>query len=513
MAHSFLAMLLTLLAAMPTQAHTWVEDAHVVAGNGTMIGTAGYPRGNVLRTNKAFGDAQMTYLIPPDGRSTGNAILSTDLMCKASQTMGNQTAGSPALSASPGDMIALRYQENGHVTLPQNQPGKPANRGTVFIYGTSNASDSDTLLSIHKVWNAEGTGGDGRGALLATQNFDDGQCYQANGGNISLQRQEEFTHVATNPMGVNLWCQVDFTIPTTVQTSGQYSIYWVWDWPTAVGTVGQEAGLNETYTSCLDLNMVSGTGTSKSLDFKTGQDLNSAAIQSELSTAYIVTTGTSTNEPAATAGTAASSSNSQITATSARTTSAHASAVASASGDTAETVTVTVEATPVMQYSTVTATVTPGQMTTTSSMPAVATLESGSMVAIPASVQSSTPSSSPATSSSASSAMHSVAASEGSSAVPSAAVGSAPIVQPFIVASQQASTTKSLNAPGTTLQTVASKANAVVTRSIPDMVTAVQTINVGGDTILETATMTSSEDVTETVAASVTLRGRVVPLR
>ena len=55
------------------------------------------------------------------------------------------------------------YQENGHVTLPDNQPGKPANRGTVFVYGTTQPSPTDTLLAIHRVWNAAGTGGDQRG--------------------------------------------------------------------------------------------------------------------------------------------------------------------------------------------------------------------------------------------------------------------------------------------------------------------------------------------------------------
>jgi hypothetical protein len=101
-------------------------------------------------------------------------------------------------------MIALRYQENGHVTEPFNQPRKPENRGTVFIYGTTEASDSDTLLSIHKVWNSEGTGGDERGKFLSTQNFDDGQCYQIYTFNISEARQEEFPHTADHLIGADI---------------------------------------------------------------------------------------------------------------------------------------------------------------------------------------------------------------------------------------------------------------------------------------------------------------------
>jgi hypothetical protein len=311
---------LWLLALTPlTQAHTWVEQLNVISSNGTFVGAPGFARGNVLRTNPAFSDPQMTNLIPPDGRSTGTVILPTDLMCKASQTIGNQTPGSPALVANAGDMIALRYQENGHVTLPQNQPGKPANRGTIFIYGTTQPSNSDTLLGIHNVWTADGKGGDGRGVLLATRNFDDGQCYQVNSGTISQQRQQEFPHKADILMGANLWCQSDVTLPTSISSS-TYTLYWVWDWPTAPGTTGFPNGKNETYTTCMDISISSGSGSSDTINFVKNQDLNSAAIESELSTAFIVpvtskaagsqpTAAAQTTAPASAAPTAAAGSN------------------------------------------------------------------------------------------------------------------------------------------------------------------------------------------------------------
>jgi hypothetical protein len=296
-----------LLALTPlTQAHTWVEQLNVISSNGTFVGAAGFPRGNVLRTNPAFGDPQMTNLIPPDGRSTGTVILPTDLMCKASQSIGNQTSGSPALIASAGDMVALRYQENGHVTLPQNQPGKPANRGTVFIYGTTQPSNRDTLLGIHNVWTADGKGGDGRGVLLATRNFDDGQCYQVNSGTISQQRQKQFPHTPDSLMGTNLWCQSDVTLPSSISSS-TYTLYWVWDWPTAAGTAGFPNGKNETYTTCMDISISGGTGSSNDLSFAKNQDLNSAAIESELSTAFIVPV---TSEAAGSQPTAAAQSTS-----------------------------------------------------------------------------------------------------------------------------------------------------------------------------------------------------------
>ncbi|KFY69659.1 hypothetical protein V496_00065 [Pseudogymnoascus sp. VKM F-4515 (FW-2607)] len=273
--------------ASTIRAHSWVEQLLVISSEGTFIGTPGYSRGNVLRAAPGFSDNQMVNLIPPNGRAAGNIIFGTDLMCSSTQTKGNQTPNSPALIASPGDMIALRYQENGHVTEPFNQPGKPENRGTVYIYGTSEASDSDTLLNIHNVWNSEGTGGDQRGRLLSTQNFDDGQCYQINNSKISKARQGDFPHTADPLTGADLWCQVNITIPTSIAARGVYTLYWVWDWPTAIGTPGQPNGLLEIYTTCIDINLVEGAGTSESVNFSEGQDLNSAAISSELLTAYV----------------------------------------------------------------------------------------------------------------------------------------------------------------------------------------------------------------------------------
>lgn len=260
-----------------TSAHTWIEQMMVIAPNGTMVGAPGYSRGNVLRTAPGFSDPEMVNLLPPNGREI-NDILSTDLMCKSTQTSSNQTPGSPALSAAPGSNIALRYQENGHVSLPQNQPGKPTNRGTVYVYGTTQPSPDDAFLSIHRVWTPDGTGGDGRGVLLSTQNFDDGQCYQVNSGAISVQRQAEFAHTANSLMGADLWCQQDIALPA--DASGTYTLYWVWDWPTLPGTTGFPDGKQEIYTTCMDVE-VSGNSDSSSNDFEAGQDLDAAAISTE----------------------------------------------------------------------------------------------------------------------------------------------------------------------------------------------------------------------------------------
>jgi hypothetical protein len=249
-----------------TSAHTWIEQMMVIAPNGTMVGSPGYARGNVLRSDPGFSDPTMVNLIPPNGR-TINTILDTDLMCKSTQTTESQTNNSPRLQAAPGSSIALRYQENGHVTLPENQPGKPDNRGTV------------SLLGIHRVWTADGSGGDKRGVLLSTQNFDDGQCYQVNSGSISAQRQAQFSHVATSLMGGDLWCQQDIALPT--DASGTYTLYWVWDWPTLPGTAGFADGKQEIYTTCMDVD-VSGSADSQAASYVAGQSLDTAAISSEV---------------------------------------------------------------------------------------------------------------------------------------------------------------------------------------------------------------------------------------
>lgn len=240
-------------------AHTWVEQLMVIAPNGTMVGQPGFPRGNVLRTTPGFGDPAMVNLIPPDGRPA-NQIQPQDLMCKTTQTSQSQSDGSPRLQAGPGSAVGLRYQENGHVTLPATQAGKPQNRGTVYVYGTEQPSPDDSFLAIHRVWNAEGSGGDRRGVLLSTQNFDDGQCYQINGGQISGQRQQQYGHPFNSVMGSDLWCQQDIQIPTTAPSGKPYTLYWVWDWPTLPGTPGFPEGKQEIYTTCMDVDIVSNVG-------------------------------------------------------------------------------------------------------------------------------------------------------------------------------------------------------------------------------------------------------------
>lgn len=245
-------------------AHSWVEQLQRIATNGTMLSPLGYQRGFVGRGDPGFkGDiSDDLRQLPPNGRAQGDVVLKTDALCSPQQSTSNYSAKYPMLVTAPGDYIALRHEENGHVTLPTTQQNKPRNRGTIYIYGTDQARANDTLLAIHGVWNANGTGGDQRGRLLATRNYDDGQCYQTNDGAISTSRQKQFNKVATNPMGADLWCQSDLQLPTDIITGANYTLYWVWDWPTLskanamIGEPGVNVTKPEIYTSCMDLKIV-----------------------------------------------------------------------------------------------------------------------------------------------------------------------------------------------------------------------------------------------------------------
>ncbi|RHZ47209.1 uncharacterized protein CDV56_104992 [Aspergillus thermomutatus] len=277
------------LISTTVNAHSWVEQLMVIAPNGTFVGSPGYPRGNVLRTDPTFNDKTMTNLIPPDGRANLSQILPSDRLCKDTQQKQAQTEGSPRLQASPGAAIALRFQENGHVTLPQNQPGKPRNRGTIYVYGTAEPKDDERLLDVHNVWNKEGTGGDRRGVLLSMQNFDDGRCYQINSGQISEHRQTVYPHEANQLMGADLWCQQDIALPSEASTGKPYTLYWVWDWPTAPGVdPSLPNGKQEIYTTCIDVDVIDGPLSHVRIpaNYVEDQSLNNAAIPSQFAEVF-----------------------------------------------------------------------------------------------------------------------------------------------------------------------------------------------------------------------------------
>lgn len=220
-----MAALIAALAAL-ARSHSWVEEVYRIAPNGTMVGAVGYPRGWVARTSTdpLWKDAIPQWLLPSAGQSaySGDEILN--------KYPFSATPAFPLLQAAAGDHIALIHLENGHTTLPQNQPKKPHNRGTIFFYGTADPKPQERLFDVHLVWNRDGTGGDKRGRLLGTRNYDDGQCYQPNPGPISNQRAQKLASDGA-VHDRELRCQSDIQLPDDLKPGSTYTIYWYWDWP------------------------------------------------------------------------------------------------------------------------------------------------------------------------------------------------------------------------------------------------------------------------------------------
>jgi hypothetical protein len=173
----------------------------------------------------------------------------------------------------------MKYLENGHVTLPQNQPGKPLAGGTVFVFGTTQPSENEKLIDVLQ-WSADGTGGNQLGRLLTAQNFDDGRCYQINSDTISVARQKGFPNPTPGqPGSINeQWCETDVFIPSDVQANSMYTLYWVWQWPTEPGAPGLPHGKDEYYTSCSDLDIVAGPKPGNPPNLLKQQDPQTAAV-------------------------------------------------------------------------------------------------------------------------------------------------------------------------------------------------------------------------------------------
>jgi hypothetical protein len=252
----FLSSAATLLAGV--SAHTWVEQLMNVADDGSYYGTPGYIRNYIERTDPNFGDAKLSWLSPQGSRPR---LSNADMLCHTNQRTAVKSEKWPSLATARGNTVALRYLENGHVTLPDNQKGKPASGGLVYIYATSNPKPDETLANVLQ-WNTEGSLENGR--LLNINKYDDGRCYQVNGAAaISVARQAEFPNSPDGGGNRELWCQNVVQIPQDAPES--LTMYWVWQWPTQPGIdPGLPTGKDEIYTSCMDLNIVADDAVLKS---------------------------------------------------------------------------------------------------------------------------------------------------------------------------------------------------------------------------------------------------------
>jgi hypothetical protein len=224
------------------------------------------------------------------------------------------------LEAAAGDKVAIMYLENGHTTIPENQPNKPRNRGTVFLYGTSEPAEQEKLFDVHLLWNKDGTGGDKRGRLLATRNFDDGQCYQPNNRPLALQRASQLSNQGANP-NEELSCQTAVSLPDNLKPGSIYTVYWYWDWPDLnpdeidmdatengvfpwagsfmrdgkdpTGLPASVIARNESYSSAIDIKIVERTPTLGAVtvgaaNFIQNQNVYSQAIRQQMENNFIV---------------------------------------------------------------------------------------------------------------------------------------------------------------------------------------------------------------------------------
>jgi len=288
------ALLTALLLATPTLAHSWIEQIAPINPNGTYYTPFGYPRGYIARTDPGYNDGKMTNLIPALSTNR-NRIDATDLICPPSQrTTASQSAAYPRLKVAPGSALALRYLENGHVTLPQNQPGKPPMSGTTYLFGTTTPSDEEKLADVLS-WSRSGNGSSGQGQLLAATNFDDGRCHQINSGSISQSRQQTYPNPVPGQPGTNveLWCETDVVLPLSLIPGTVYTAYWVWDWKTEPGQAsGVPAGKAEYYTSCIDFDVVGAEdladGDAPTSNFLVQQDGNLRAVSDWKSRSAVV---------------------------------------------------------------------------------------------------------------------------------------------------------------------------------------------------------------------------------
>ncbi|KAH8723789.1 hypothetical protein GQ44DRAFT_709598 [Phaeosphaeriaceae sp. PMI808] len=206
----------------------------------------------------------MNWEIPVYQKAGAVFIDETTTLCHKAQTKQKQSQDKyPRLKAHPGGFVAMRYMENGHVTKPENQKGKPKKGGTIFVYGTTEPKEDEKIVNVLQ-WSQDGKGGDGRGALLAMNDFDDGRCYENNATPEHQQRGKAAPNyamgqVTDGPGTYPLMCETNVQLPKTAAEGKPYTLYWVWQWNTAPGGVdpGYPKGKDEYYSTCIDVDVAS----------------------------------------------------------------------------------------------------------------------------------------------------------------------------------------------------------------------------------------------------------------
>lgn len=259
----FQYIIIALSVAQVSNGHSWVGSMRNIDDDGNYIGKPGFARGYIQQGDVGFtSDEDRTNRVPIT--TDGALIKENTLLCGPRQRQAKQTFEDkyPRLQATPGGFMALRYTENGHVTIPAPNLGKPSpeeGSGTVFIYGTTEPKEDEKIVNIMN-WTKDGKGGDKRGVLLSAQDFNDGRCYQINEtpkSNELKAATPDWVQGQENQGEAELPCESDLMLPETAEIGKPYTLYWVWQWPTYPDIdPGLPKGKDEYYTSCIDVDVV-----------------------------------------------------------------------------------------------------------------------------------------------------------------------------------------------------------------------------------------------------------------
>jgi hypothetical protein len=208
--------------------------------------------------------------------------------------------------------------------------GKPEKGGTIFVYGTTEPKEDEKIVNVLQ-WTQDGKGGDGRGSLIAMNDFDDGRCYEVNPTEISDERKKATPNFAMGqvseaPGNYPLFCETNVQLPKTMAQGKPYTLYWVWQWNTKSGKVDPNYpnGKDEYYSTCIDVDVASAevalaTDAKAEFDMGPQQDAMSVAVKDFASRTAIMTdalkgevgpyfSGKQTPAPSATGGAPQSSS-------------------------------------------------------------------------------------------------------------------------------------------------------------------------------------------------------------
>lgn len=280
--------ILALSAAPAALGHTWIEQLRNVNSKGEYVGEYGYPRGMVSKTDPTFTGFSMNWELPHSENVTGGPYISASTtLCHPDQRKQVQSQEKyPRLKATPGGYMAMRYQENGHITKPDNQIGKPKKGGTVYVYGTTQPKEDEKLVDVLR-WSQDGQGGDKRGVLLGMNDYDDGRCYEVNETPVSQERRKfapnyAMGQVSDAPGNYPFFCETNAALPKDAPSGKPYTIYWVWQWNTMPDMdPGLPKGKDEYYTTCIDVDVVDVIAQDVKAQFALGpqQDANSKAVK------------------------------------------------------------------------------------------------------------------------------------------------------------------------------------------------------------------------------------------